>query len=502
MEDAEILMLRHQLAAAEPERPKARVRLTWPDRASQALLAGTVPAGRLAGCGCSSLRALSCAGIATSSAAGGGACRGVAGPPAPPAASGGRRCSPRCTATSTPCSAGTRTRKLLAAAGAQAEHLETGCCGLVGNFGFQVGHGEVSEACAERALLPRLREAAPGAVVLADGFSCRTQIHELDSGGREAMHLAELLATAGGLDHDIPDEPPPRRPAPPPRTARAAALAGTAAALAGAAAIAGGVAAAARWALIRAGAARGSSAGSSGKRCLPCWWWARRGSHTDLMEARDRPRSRRKGTAELLAQRVAERLIDIVVQAVDINALLQMVDLNALLERVDVNTPLKQVDLNALLRQVDLNAPLREVDLNAVLARVDVNTPLKQMDVNTPLKQVDLNALLKQVDLNALLKQVDLNEVLEQVDVDAVLDRVDINDVVARIDMERLVEQTDLGAIIARSTGGLATHALDTMRSGAVGLDRRIGRWVTRLLRRKEPGPLAPPALLGLEAQP
>ena len=45
-----------------------------------------------------------------------------------------------------------------------------GCCGLAGNFGFQVGHGEVSEACAERALLPRLREAAPGAVVLADGF--------------------------------------------------------------------------------------------------------------------------------------------------------------------------------------------------------------------------------------------------------------------------------------------------------------------------------------------
>jgi hypothetical protein len=95
--------------------------------------------------------------------------------------------------------------KLLAAAGAQAEHLETGCCGLAGNFGFQVGHGEVSEACAERALLPRLREAAPGAVVLADGFSCRTQIHELDSGGREAMHLAELLATAGGLGHDHPE---------------------------------------------------------------------------------------------------------------------------------------------------------------------------------------------------------------------------------------------------------------------------------------------------------
>jgi len=47
--DAEILMLRHQLAVAERERPKARARLAWPDRAWLALLAGTVPAGRLAG---------------------------------------------------------------------------------------------------------------------------------------------------------------------------------------------------------------------------------------------------------------------------------------------------------------------------------------------------------------------------------------------------------------------------------------------------------------------
>ena len=42
-------MLRHQLAVAERERPKARARLAWPDRAWLALLAGTVPAGSLAG---------------------------------------------------------------------------------------------------------------------------------------------------------------------------------------------------------------------------------------------------------------------------------------------------------------------------------------------------------------------------------------------------------------------------------------------------------------------
>ena len=46
--DAEILMLRHQLAVAQRRQPRAHLRLTWPDRAWLALLAGTVPAERLA----------------------------------------------------------------------------------------------------------------------------------------------------------------------------------------------------------------------------------------------------------------------------------------------------------------------------------------------------------------------------------------------------------------------------------------------------------------------
>jgi FAD/FMN-containing dehydrogenase/Fe-S oxidoreductase len=85
-------------------------------------------------------------------------------------------------------------RELLERMGVDVERLDSGCCGLAGNFGFTAGHGEVSKALAEQTLLPRIREADDGTVVLADGFSCRTQIHDLDSGGREGIHLAELLA--------------------------------------------------------------------------------------------------------------------------------------------------------------------------------------------------------------------------------------------------------------------------------------------------------------------
>ncbi len=81
--------------------------------------------------------------------------------------------------------------RLLAKTGATVTRVG-GCCGMAGNFGMEKGHYEVSVAIAEHGLLPAVREAGAGAVVLADGFSCRTQL--MDLLGSESLHLAQLLA--------------------------------------------------------------------------------------------------------------------------------------------------------------------------------------------------------------------------------------------------------------------------------------------------------------------
>ncbi len=73
-----------------------------------------------------------------------------------------------------------------------ATRIVEGCCGLAGNFGAERGHYDISVAVAENALLPAVRQADASSPVLADGFSCRTQL--LDLTGRNGMHLAELLA--------------------------------------------------------------------------------------------------------------------------------------------------------------------------------------------------------------------------------------------------------------------------------------------------------------------
>ena len=82
-------------------------------------------------------------------------------------------------------------REVLAALGVEAEVLDSGCCGLAGNFGFEQGHYEVSQACAERVLYPALR-ADQEAQVVADGYSCRTQIRQ--GVDRDPVHLAHLAA--------------------------------------------------------------------------------------------------------------------------------------------------------------------------------------------------------------------------------------------------------------------------------------------------------------------
>ena len=78
---------------------------------------------------------------------------------------------------------------LLRETGANVKRL-AGCCGLAGNFGVEIGHYETSVAVADQNLLPAL-DAAPDAVVLADGFSCRTQVADLRD--RPSVHLAQLL---------------------------------------------------------------------------------------------------------------------------------------------------------------------------------------------------------------------------------------------------------------------------------------------------------------------
>ena len=89
-------------------------------------------------------------------------------------------------------------QELFGRLGLDAELLDTGCCGLAGSFGFEREHDEISRQIAEQArLLPAVREAGEGTLLIADGFSCKTQIEQLSE--RRALHTAQVIAMA--LDH-------------------------------------------------------------------------------------------------------------------------------------------------------------------------------------------------------------------------------------------------------------------------------------------------------------
>ncbi len=92
--------------------------------------------------------------------------------------------------------------------GSAPELIESSCCGMAGSFGYEAAHHAVSLQMAELSLLPAVR-AAPDAIIVADGTSCRHQI--ADGAAREALHAARVLA-----DHlvdqmvDHSDTPTPR----------------------------------------------------------------------------------------------------------------------------------------------------------------------------------------------------------------------------------------------------------------------------------------------------
>ena len=80
---------------------------------------------------------------------------------------------------------------LLRATGSEVEHLDSGCCGMAGPFGFEREKYEVSQAIGERVLLPAVRRADSATVIVTDGFSCREQIAQNST--RRAIHFAEAI---------------------------------------------------------------------------------------------------------------------------------------------------------------------------------------------------------------------------------------------------------------------------------------------------------------------
>jgi Fe-S oxidoreductase len=85
------------------------------------------------------------------------------------------------------------------------ETVASSCCGMAGAFGYEAAHHDISMKMAEEALLPALRKAAADTLLIADGTSCRHQIHDglkpaqgaaASNAPREAVHVAQVLARA------------------------------------------------------------------------------------------------------------------------------------------------------------------------------------------------------------------------------------------------------------------------------------------------------------------
>ncbi len=121
------------------------------------------------------------------------------------------------------------------------------------------------------------------------------------------------------------------------------------------------------------------------------------------------------------------------------------------------------------------------------------------IDVDALIDRVDVEKMIDRVDVEKIIDRVDVEKIIDRVDVQKIIDRVDNNAIVDKVDIDSLVEHTELGSIIARSTTGVLTEVLDVIRAQGVGLDDFILRWGNRLIlrgKRAATWPDGPPLLV------
>ena len=150
-------------------------------------------------------------------------------------------------------------------------------------------------------------------------------------------------------------------------------------------------------------------------------------------------------------------------------------------------------------RAEQLAQALAERIVPLIIDAIDINAIVDKVDIEKVVDRVDINKIVSRVDIDNILDQVDIETIIDRVDIQKVIERVDINSIVNEIDIDALVEQTELGSIIARSTTGILTEVLDVIRAQGVGLDDFVFRWGNRLIGRRRKvadWPVGPPLLV------
>jgi hypothetical protein len=150
-------------------------------------------------------------------------------------------------------------------------------------------------------------------------------------------------------------------------------------------------------------------------------------------------------------------------------------------------------------RMEQMAQAISERIVTMVIEAIDINSIIDRVDIDKVVSRVDIDKVVGRVDVDAIIDRVDVEKIIDRVDVEKIVERVDINAIVEKIDIDALMEQTELGSIIARSTTGILTEVLDVIRAQGVGLDDFIFRWANRLIgrrRRVATWPEGPPSLV------
>ncbi len=272
-----------------------------------------------------------------------------------------------------------------------------------------------------------------------------------------------------------------------------------------------------------------------------------------LVDSGRETRARAQSAAQARTQRLLEAAVPGLVDALDVDALVRRIDIDALVQRIDIDQLVRRIEIDDLVRRIDIDALVQRIDIDQLVRRIEIDALVQRIDIDhssggiddrRARAAIDIDALVRRIDIDQLVRRIEIDDARERIDIDqlvrrieiddaraphrhrrsscsrididqlvgriemdalmqridldAVVASIDVNRIAERIDVDAVVEQTELGTIVARSTSGFASEALDAARRQTADADTRVSRAVNRVLRRKQGElPIGPPLLTG-----
>ena len=179
-------------------------------------------------------------------------------------------------------------------------------------------------------------------------------------------------------------------------------------------------------------------------------------------------RARAGSALQRATERLLERFLPDVVDALDVDGLVQRIDIDGLVRRIEIDELVQRIEIDQLVQRIDIDELVQRIDIDALVQRIAIDQLVGRIEIDELVRRIGIDELVQRIEIDQLVQRIEIDELVQRIDIDALVQRIAIDQLVGRIEIDQLVQRIDIDELVQRID-------IDALVQ-RIAIDRLVGR--------------------------